>query len=198
METGDTAADTLERRAAITLAGRSIVFVGLMGAGKTTIGRAVAESLSLPFVDSDAEIETAARMTIAELFAAYGEPEFRALEERVIARIAEGPQTVLSTGGGAYMSLTTRRALAGRSIVVWLKADLAVLLERVRRRTNRPLLQTADPEAVLRSLMEARHPIYAHAEITISSRSARKDIIVRDVLERLAAHPHQDPNPHGP
>ena len=136
-------------------------------------------------------------MTIPELFATYGEPEFRALEERVIARIAEGPQTVLSTGGGAYMSAATRQALAGRSLVVWLKADLNVLLERVRRRSNRPLLQAADPEAVLRSLMEARQPIYAEADITVSSRAARKDVIVRDVLERLASHVSEDLNRHG-
>jgi shikimate kinase len=179
--------ETLQSRVLERLGGRCVALVGLMGAGKTTVGKRLAQVLSLPFCDTDEEIEGASRMTIPELFEAYGEPEFRALEERVIARIVEGGQLVVSTGGGAFMSAATRQVLSERAIVVWLKADLEILMERVRRRSNRPLLKAADPEAVMRRLMEVRHPVYALADLTIHSRAVRREIIAHDIMERLAA-----------
>src|SRR5690606_19265707 len=140
---------------------RVIVFVGLMGAGKTAIGRKVAQVLDLPFVDSDHEIETVSRMSVPELFERYGEPEFRALEQRVIERLLrEGPR-VLSTGGGAFMNPNTRAAIGEYGVSVWLKADLDLLMERVAKRENRPLLKNPDPRAVMRKLMDERYPVYA-------------------------------------
>ncbi|GGE13374.1 shikimate kinase [Aureimonas endophytica] len=167
------------------LGSRSIVLVGLMGAGKSTVGRRLAQRLALPFHDSDTEIETAARMTIAELFSAYGETEFRALEARVVTRLAaEGPK-VLATGGGAFIAEATRTALAASSITVWLKADLDILMERVMRRGNRPLLKTADPRATMRDLMERRYPIYALADITILSRQVKREVVAEEIVEAL-------------
>lgn len=173
-------AELLER-----LQGRSIVFVGLMGAGKTAIGRKVATMLSLPFIDSDHEIETVSRMTIPELFEAYGEPEFRALEQRVILRLLEeGPQ-VLSTGGGAYMNEHTREEIAKHGVSVWLKADLDLLMERVAKKQNRPLLKNPDPRGVLKQLMDERYPVYATAQITVQTRDDRKETIAAEVIEAL-------------
>ena len=141
-----------------------------MGAGKTTVGRKLAQLLDLPFRDTDVEIETAARMTIGELFKVYGEPEFRKLEARVVARLAsEGPQ-VLATGGGAFMDADTRAMLRERAVTVWLRADIDVLMERVGRRNTRPLLDTADPRAVMEDLIARRYPVYGEAAITIASR----------------------------
>lgn len=182
-------AHALRSRVLERLNGRSVALVGLMGAGKTTVGKRLAQVLELPFCDTDDEIESAARMSVPELFEAYGEPEFRALEERVIARIVEGGQMIVSTGGGAYMSAATREALSRHAVVVWLKADLDILMERVRRRSNRPLLKAPDPEAVMRALMEKRHPIYALADITVSSRPVRREVIAQDIMERLAGEP---------
>lgn len=170
------------------LAGRSVVFVGLMGAGKTAIGRKVAALLDLPFIDSDQEIEQVSRMTIPELFERYGEPEFRALEQRVIQRVLEtGPQ-VLSTGGGAFMNAHTRGLIAAQAVSIWLKADLDVLFARVAKKQNRPLLKTEDPKATLRRLMDERYPIYAEANVTVYTRDERKDVIVGEVLDALAGH----------
>jgi shikimate kinase len=167
------------------LGARSIVFIGLMGAGKTAIGRRVASELGLPFLDSDHEIETASRMTVPELFERYGEAEFRGLEQRVIARILEtGPQ-VLSTGGGAFMNPTTREAIARHGISVWLKADIDVLMERVSKKQNRPLLKTADPRATMERLMAERYPVYAVADVTVLTRDERKEIIAAEVIEAL-------------
>lgn len=167
------------------LGSRSIVLVGLMGAGKTTVGRRLAQVLELPFKDTDAEIETVSRMTVPELFAAYGEPEFRALEARVVTRLAaDGPQ-VLATGGGAFMSEETREVLVTSAVTVWLKADLDILMERVARRGNRPLLKTADPRAVMRELMDKRYPVYATADITIASRNVKREIIADEIAEAL-------------
>ncbi|WP_206456048.1 shikimate kinase [Aurantimonas marina] len=170
------------------LGNRSIALIGLMGAGKTTVGRRLATLLALPFRDTDIEIEAVSRMTIPELFAAYGEPEFRALEARVVARLAaEGPQ-VIATGGGAYLHNETRAMLKRTAITVWLKADLETLMERVSRRSNRPLLKTDDPREVMRRLIDIRYPVYAEADITIGTRDVKRDIIAAEIFEALDRH----------
>lgn len=167
---------------------RSVVFVGLMGAGKTAIGRKVAATLGLPFLDSDQEIEAVSRMTIPELFERYGEPEFRALEQRVIARVLEqGPQ-VLSTGGGAFMNDQTRAMIGERAISVWLKADIEVLMDRVAKKQNRPLLKSANPRAVMEGLIAARYPVYAVADVTVPTRDEKKEIISAEVIKHLFDH----------
>lgn len=170
------------------LGSRSIVFVGLMGAGKTAIGRKVATMLSLPFMDSDQEIESVSRMTVPELFERYGEPEFRALEQRVILRLLESGPQVLSTGGGAFMNAQTREAIAAHGVSVWLKADLDLLMERVSKKQNRPLLKSPDPRAVLERLMGERHPVYATADMTVETRDDRKEVIASEVISALCAH----------
>jgi shikimate kinase len=166
---------------------RSIVLVGMMGAGKSSIGRRVAARLTIPFVDADAEIELAADMTIAEIFAVHGEPYFRAGEARVIARLLErGPQ-VLATGGGAFMNAQTRAALQEKAVSVWLKADLDVLTRRLRRRNDRPLLKTDDPVATLTNLLQMRDPIYANADVTVLSRDVTHDVIVDEIIAAVGA-----------
>jgi shikimate kinase len=166
---------------------RSIVLVGMMGAGKSSIGRRVAARLTIPFVDADAEIELAADMTIAEIFAVHGEPYFRAGEARVIARLLErGPQ-VLATGGGAFMNAQTRAALQEKAVSVWLKADLDVLTRRLRRRNDRPLLKTDDPVATLTNLLQMRDPIYATADVTVLSRDVTHDVIVDEIVAAVGA-----------
>lgn len=170
------------------LAGRPLVLVGLMGAGKSTVGRRLAERLGLPFADADVEIERAAGMTIPDIFAAHGEPYFRDGERRVIARLLREGGRVIATGGGAYMSAETRAAIAEAAICVWLKADLDVLMRRVRKRGNRPLLHAADPEAVMRGLMDERHPVYALADVVVQSRDAPFDTVVGEVIEAVLAH----------
>lgn len=179
-----------ERHAALLdkLGGRSIVFVGLMGAGKTAIGRKVATVLSLPFVDSDHEIESVSRMTIPDLFERYGETEFRALEQRVILRVLENGPQILSTGGGAFMNAQTREAIAGHGVSVWLKAELDLLMDRVSKKQNRPLLKNPDPRAVLERLMGERYPVYATADLTVPTRDERKEVIAAEVLEALCGH----------
>jgi shikimate kinase len=167
---------------------RSIVLVGLMGAGKTTIGRRLAHYLTIPFTDADAEIEAAAGKTIAEIFTDHGEDHFRDGERRVIARLLESGPQVLATGGGAYMNDETRGNIRKLAIAVWLRADLELLLERVRRRTDRPLLNTSDPEAVMRRLMETRYPVYSQADIVVDSRNASHRAVVCDVVRGLARH----------
>lgn len=167
------------------LAGRPIVFIGLMGAGKTVIGRQIADLLAIPFVDSDEEIEQVSRMTIPELFERYGEAEFRELEQRVIKRLLRPGPRVLSTGGGAYMNAATRRQIARRGISIWLRADLDTLMARVMRKRNRPLLQNDDPRATMERLMALRYPVYAEADITIDTRNDRKEVVVEAVLEAL-------------
>lgn len=170
------------------LGARSIVFVGLMGAGKTSIGRRVAADLGLPFLDSDHEIEAASRMTVPELFELYGETEFRSLEQRVIARILETGRQVLSTGGGAYMNPLTRAAIEAHAISVWLKADIDTLMERVAKKQNRPLLKTADPRATMERLMAERYPVYATADVAVPTRDERKEVIAAEVIEALDRH----------
>ncbi|RXF70831.1 shikimate kinase [Hansschlegelia zhihuaiae] len=179
---GDVAASV--RRA---LGGRSIALVGMMGAGKTSVGRRLGQALSLPFVDADSEIEAAAGMTIPEIFETHGEPYFRSGEARIISRLLEtGPQ-VLATGGGAWMNPETRARISESGVSVWLKADVEVLLRRVRKRGGRPLLASADPEATLRRLVEERYPTYALADIVITSRDAPHERTVAELIETLAA-----------
>jgi shikimate kinase len=170
------------------LGSRSIVFVGLMGAGKTAIGRKVAAMLGLPFTDSDHEIESVSRMTIPDLFERYGEAEFRSLEQRVIVRVLESGSQVLSTGGGAFMNEQTRAAIAAYGLSVWLKADVDTLLDRVSKKQNRPLLKNADPRAVLEKLMMERYPVYALADVTVQTRDERKEVIAGEVIEALGRH----------
>lgn len=166
---------------------RSLILVGLMGAGKSTIGKRVAQMLGVPFIDADTEIETVSRMTIPELFERYGEPEFRDLERRVIRRILRTGPKVLATGGGAFMNELTRKAISRAGISVWLKADLDVLMERVSRKSNRPLLKTANPRATMQDLMDKRYPIYALADITVISRDEKKEVMAGEVVDALAA-----------
>ncbi|MFA7638971.1 MAG: shikimate kinase, partial [Parvibaculum sp.] len=153
----------------VPLAERSIVLVGLMGAGKTTVGRRLAKRLDLPFRDADAEIEEAAGETIPEIFERHGEAAFRTGERRVIARLLGSEPHILATGGGAYMDPVTRANIAARGISIWLKADLDVLMKRIGKRGDRPLLQTGDPRATMKRLMDQRYPVYAQADITIES-----------------------------
>jgi shikimate kinase len=167
---------------------RSIVLVGMPGSGKSAIGKRLARRLSLPFIDADAEIETAARMSIPEIFAVHGEPYFREGEQRVIARILKGGAQVVATGGGAYMNAETRTRIAERGVSVWLKVDHDVLMRRVRKRPNRPLLQTADPEGRMKELMQGRHPVYALASLTVTTEDLPHEQSVRLVIEALARH----------
>jgi shikimate kinase len=159
----------------------------MMGAGKSSIGRRLASELGLPFVDADTEIEAAAGMTIPEIFETHGEPYFRSGEARVIARLLESGPQVLASGGGAFINPQTRALIRSRGVSVWLKADLDVLLRRIRRRSDRPLLKTDDPEQALRHLIDARYPIYAEADVTIHSRDVSHETIVADIVAALAA-----------
>jgi shikimate kinase len=168
---------------------RSIVLVGMMGAGKSTIGRRLAARLHLPFQDADAEIELAhAGMTIPEIFAAHGEPYFRDGEARVIARLLDNGPGVLATGGGAFMREETRNRIRDKAVSVWLRADAETILKRVKRRVDRPLLQTADPAATIGRLIEERHPVYELADITIASRDVLHEKIVEECTAALHAH----------
>ncbi|AQS64627.1 Shikimate kinase 1 [Rhizobium rhizogenes] len=186
---------TLGEQARAKLGRRNVVFVGLMGAGKSAIGRMVAQQLKVSFIDTDVEIERVSRMTISELFATYGEEEFRALETRVIKRLLRGGPKVISTGGGAFINDNTRRHITRGGISLWLKADLEVLWERVNKRDHRPLLKTENPKATLAALMEKRYPIYAEADLTIESRDVRKEIIVTEVLAAIAGIEQKDRSP---
>lgn len=170
------------------LAGRSIVMVGLMGAGKSTIGRRLAQRLGLPFADADNAIEEAAAMSIADIFANYGEAHFRDGERRVVARLLRDGPRVLATGGGAFVNAETRDLVASLGISIWLKADLDVLMKRVRRRSNRPLLHADDPEAVMRRLMDERDPLYAQADVTVETSSAPHQVVVEETLCALEQH----------
>lgn len=185
---GEEAGEPIEARLRRALGTRSIVLVGLMGAGKSTVGRRLAGRLGLIFKDADLEIEAAAGLTIPDIFAIYGEPGFRDGEERVIARLLRAGPLVLATGGGAVLREATRARIAEFGVSVWLRADLDVLMRRVRKRGSRPLLQTGDPEATMRGLMEVRHPIYAVSDVVVYSREVSHDRVVQDVLEALAHH----------
>ncbi len=174
-------------QARAALGKRNLIFVGLMGAGKSVIGRLVAQTLGVPFMDTDSEIERVSRMTIAELFAAYGETEFRALETRVIERLLKQGPRVISTGGGAFINDNTRRQIKTGGVSVWLKADLDVLWDRVSRRDHRPLLKTTNPKQTLENLMIQRYPIYAEADLTVMSENVRKEIVANEVLRAVAS-----------
>ncbi|MGV3576958.1 MAG: shikimate kinase [Devosia sp.] len=170
------------------LGSRPLILVGMMGAGKTTVGRRLATRLGRRFLDSDEEIEKAAQMTIPEIFAQRGEPEFRAGETRVISRLLKENDIVLATGGGAFVNPETRALVKAGAVSVWLKADLDVLFERVSRRSNRPLLKTADPKGTLEKLIEERYPIYAEADLTVLSRDVPQDSVAADVISALLHH----------
>ncbi|MBY0225903.1 MAG: shikimate kinase [Hyphomicrobium sp.] len=166
---------------------RSIVLVGLMGCGKSSVGRRLASRLGLRFVDADEEIERVAAKSIVEIFADHGEAYFRDGERRVIARLlSTGPQ-VLATGGGAFINPHTRANIRERGVSIWLRADLPVLMRRVSKRDTRPLLKSGDPEATMRDLMAKRYPIYADADITIESRDVPHEVIVNEVIAALKA-----------
>jgi shikimate kinase / 3-dehydroquinate synthase len=179
-------------QATAALTGRSVVLVGMMGAGKTSVGKRLAAKLGLPFVDADAEIEAGAQLTIPEIFERFGETYFREGERKVIARLLTSGPMVLATGGGAFMNATTRENIARHGVSIWLKPSFDILLARVRKKSNRPLLKTANPEETLRRLLEERSPIYALADFTIESLDAAHDSVVEAILQRLHAPPGND------
>jgi shikimate kinase len=165
---------------------RSVVLVGMMGAGKSSIGRRLAARLAIPFADADTEIETAAGMSIPDIFSSYGEAHFRAGEARVIARLLEGGPQVLATGGGAFMNADTRAAIARHGVSIWLRAEFDVLMRRIKRRQDRPLLHTEDPAETVRALVAERYPVYGLADITIQSRDVPHEKIVDEIVAELA------------
>jgi shikimate kinase len=179
---------TLTSGAAIVaaLGARSVVLVGMMGAGKSSIGRRLAGRLGIAFVDADNEIEVAAGMTIPDIFSTSGEAYFRAGETRVIARLLDSGPQVLATGGGAFMNADTRGAIGAHGVSVWLKAEFDVLMRRIKRRQDRPLMKTEDPGETLRALMAERYPVYAQADITIQSREVPHEKIVDEIAGALA------------
>jgi shikimate kinase len=171
----------------LPLAGKTVVLVGLMGAGKTSVGRKLAELLALPFTDADEEIVKAAGCSIEDIFDHYGEGAFRDVEERVIARLLEEGPRVLATGGGAFMNPRTRALIAAGCVSVWLKAELDLLVRRTRRRGGRPLLKNRDPRATLKQLMEERYPVYAEADIVIDAKDEGPDATAREIAAALTA-----------
>lgn len=182
-------ADTVDLKHLVAALGkRSIVLVGIMGCGKSTVGKRLAQRLGLEFVDADSEIERAANMTVSEIFAEHGEPYFRSGEERVIARLLqEGPQ-VLATGGGAFMSDATRSEIESNGLSIWLKVDFETVMARVRRRSTRPLLRNPDPEGTMRKLMAEREPVYARAQLTVTSKDVPHEAVVDQIVLTLADH----------
>jgi shikimate kinase len=167
---------------------RSVVLVGIMGAGKSSVGRRLAACLAVPFIDADSEIEKAAGMTIPEIFDKHGEPYFRAGEARVLARLLDGGPQVLATGGGAFMNPETRAAIRAKGISIWLRATLDVLCRRIKRRHDQPLLKNSDPVETLRRIMEERYPVYAEADLIVDSRDVPHETIVEEVIETLRRH----------
>lgn len=167
---------------------RSVVLVGLMGAGKTAVGRLLADHLALPFVDADREIEAAAGLTISEIFERHGEPFFRDREEKVMARLLSGPPRVIAAGGGAFMSAATRAAIKASAISVWLKAEIDLLVKRTAKRNSRPLLAGDNPRAVLERLASIREPIYAEADLTVETSDEPADAVAQRAATALAAH----------
>lgn len=168
---------------------RTAVLIGLMGAGKTTVGRRLAERLHAPFRDSDEEIVAAAGMEIPDIFAKFGEPAFRDGERRVIGRLLDEPPHVLATGGGAFMDARTRDLIRDRAVAVWIRADLDTLVERTGRRQDRPLLKAGEPREILARLMAERHPVYAEAAIVVDSASGgAHDDVAADIVAALGAH----------
>ena len=184
----DTSATISPAAIVASLGRRSIVLIGMMGVGKSSVGRRLSARLAIPFVDADTEIEKAAGMSIADIFSQHGEEYFRSGEARVIARLLEGGPQVLATGGGAVMNPKTRDAIRAKGVSVWLKAELDVLMRRIaKRRNDRPLLQTADPGETLRALLVEREPVYAQADLTVQSREVAHDAIVADIMIALAS-----------
>ncbi len=169
------------------LDGRPIVLIGMMGAGKTSVGRRLAAQLDRTFVDSDTEIETAAGMSIPDFFSKHGEADFRIGETKVISRLLNDANTVLATGGGAFDDPETRNLIASKAVSVWIKADFELLFSRVSRRPTRPLLQTPNPEQTLRDLIEKRYPTYAAADVTIVSKDVPQDMIASEIIEQVLA-----------
>jgi len=169
------------------LGGRSVVLVGMMGAGKTSVGKRLAGRLGLTFVDADTAIEEAAKKTVTEIFAEHGEDYFRQGERRVIARLLREPRQIIATGGGAFMNAETRAAIRAAGLSIWLKADWELLFERVRRRPTRPLLQNADPEGTLKALVDLRYPVYAEADLTVQSVDVPHEAMVDAVMAALEA-----------
>src|SRR5260221_1740049 len=186
-ETASSAGSNASQEAEITtaLGTRSVVLVGMMGAGKSTIGRRLSARLRLPFLDADIEIEAAAGMSIPDIFETHGEPHFRDGEARVIARLVDSGPGVLATGGGAFMREETRNRIRDKAVSIWLKADADIIMRRVKRRADRPLLQTADPVATVSRLLEQREPVYQNADLTIWSRDVPHDKIVEECIEAL-------------
>lgn len=166
---------------------RSLVLVGLMGAGKSTVGRRLGSALRLPFHDADHEIEAAAGCSVSDFFERYGETAFRDGERKVIARLLKGPRHVLATGGGAFMDASTRALIKEHGLSIWLRADIGLLMERVTKRPTRPLLQIGDPRATMEKLMAERYPVYAEADITVDSNGGPHDTVVQQILTHLAA-----------
>jgi shikimate kinase len=187
LSTTETALAPQDAALVAALGRRSVVLVGMMGAGKSSIGRRLAHRLAMGFVDADAEIEAAAGMTIAEIFTSYGEPYFRSGEQRVIARLLESGPQVLATGGGAFMNAETRGRIRTKGVSVWLKAEFDVLMKRVKRRAmgDRPMLQ-GDPAQRIRHLMAERYPVYAEADVTVLSRDVSHEVIVAEIIGELA------------
>jgi len=188
-ETATPASASTSQEAEITaaLGTRSVVLVGMMGAGKSTIGRRLSARLRLPFLDADTEIEAAAGMSIPDIFETHGELQFRDGEARVIARLLDSGPAVLATGGGAFMREETRSRMRDKAISIWLKADADVIMRRVKRRADRPLLRTADPAVTVGRLIEEREPVYQHADLTIWSRDVPHEKIVDECIEALHA-----------
>ncbi len=179
----------------LTKIDRTIALVGMMGAGKTTVGRRLALALNLPFHDADAEIERAAGMNVSELFARHGEESFRRGEAQVIDRLLAGPPIVLATGGGALLNATTRKLIAERAISIWIRADTDTLVKRATRRPTRPLLQSGDPKETIERLLEARTPFYAQADIAIDSRAGGHARTVSAIVAALSKHLSEAPPP---
>ena len=167
------------------LGSRPIALVGMMGAGKTTVGRRLASKLGRDFIDSDEEVEKAAGMSIEEIFSLHGESDFRSGEERVITRLLKQGGIVLGTGGGAFLNPQTREHIKALAVSVWIKADFELLFARVARRTNRPLLKTANPRETLAKLIDQRYPIYAEADLAVVSRDIPQDQVADEIMREL-------------
>jgi shikimate kinase len=179
------ASATQEAEITAALGRRSVVLVGMMGAGKSTIGRRLSSRLGMPFLDADAEIEAAAGMSIPDIFESRGELDFRDGEARVIARLLDSGPAVLATGGGAFMRKETRDRIRDKAVSIWLKVDADIIMRRVKRRSDRPLLQTADPEATVGRLISEREPVYRQADLTIASRDVPHEKIVEECIEAM-------------
>ena len=177
------------------LSGKSIILVGLMGAGKTSVGRKLAEKLEMTFIDADEEIVKAAGCSVEDIFELYGEEAFRDVEERVIQRLLEEGPVILATGGGAFMNSNIRALIVEKGVSVWLRVELDVLVKRTRRRGGRPLLKNQDPKTILKKLMDERYPVYAETDIVVDSKDESTDVtvgIIAEALEKFSESPRQE------